>query len=230
MNPRVIVALDFPSATEAQPLVASLDPTLCRLKIGNELFTAAGPAFVAALIKKNYSIFLDLKFHDIPETVEKSCRAAADLGVWMINVHVSGGEKMLEAARRGIAHKPNPPLLIGVTLLTSLATPDTEILGWNSSVSEIVLRLAQLAKRCQLDGVVCSAQEAGLLRAELGPEFLLVTPGIRLEGEKQHDQQRVMTPQAAHAAGADYLVVGRSITQNPNPLKALQEISRQISL
>lgn len=230
MNPRVIVALDFPSAAAAKPLVAALDPTLCRIKIGNELFTAAGPAFVAALIEKHFSVFLDLKFHDIPETVEKACRAAANLGVWMINVHASGGEKMLEAARRGISHKANPPLLVGVTLLTSLAAPDTKILGWRSSIPETVLRLAQLAKRCKLDGVVCSAQEAALLRVQLGPKFLLVTPGIRLGGEKQDDQQRVMTPQAARTAGADYLVVGRPITQNENPLKVLQEINRQISL
>lgn len=230
MNPRVIVALDFPSATAAQPLVAALDPTLCRLKVGNELFTAAGPAFVTRLIEKGYSVFLDLKFHDIPETVEKACRVAANLGVWMINVHVSGGEKMLEAARRGVSHKTNPPLLIGVTLLTSLASADMELLGWKSSVPETVLRLARLAEGCRLDGVVCSAQEAALLRAQLGPKFLLVTPGIRLGGEKQDDQQRVMTPQGAHAAGADYLVVGRPITQNENPLKVLQEINRQIFL
>lgn len=230
MNPRVIVALDFPSAAAAEPLVAALDPTLCRIKIGSELFTAAGPAFVASLIEKHFSVFLDLKFHDIPETVEKACRAAANLGVWMINVHASGGEKMLEAARRGISHKATPPLLVGVTLLTSLAAPDTKILGWGSSVPETVLRLAQLAKRCKLDGVVCSAQEAALLRVQLGPKFLLVTPGIRLGGEKQDDQQRVMTPQAARTAGADYLVVGRPITQNENPLKVLQEINRQISL
>lgn len=230
MNPRVIVALDFPSAMAAESLVAALDPTLCRLKIGNELFTAAGPAFVAALIEKGYSVFLDLKFHDIPETVEKACRAAANLGVWMLNVHVSGGEKMLAAARRGISHKTNPPLLIGVTLLTSLAAADTEVLGWKSSIPETVLRLARLAQHCKLDGVVCSAQEAALLRAQLGPKFLLVTPGIRLGGEQQDDQQRVMTPQSAHTAGADYLVVGRPITQNKAPLKVLQEINRQISL
>lgn len=230
MNPRVIVALDFHSTAEATQLVATLNPELCRLKVGHELFTAAGPAFVEALIEKKYAVFLDLKFHDIPETVEKACLAAANLGVWMINVHASGGQKMLDAARRALAQTANTPKLIGVTLLTSLEAADIETLGFRRSVPETVLHLAQLSKRCNLDGVVCSAREAALLRAELGPDFILVTPGIRLGDETKDDQQRVMTPREAHLAGADYLVVGRPITRSKNPLKVLQEINRQISL
>lgn len=230
MNSRVIVALDFRSAAVASKFVAKLNPELCRLKVGNELFTAAGPAFVEMLVKAGYSVFLDLKFHDIPQTVAKACLAAADLGVWMVNVHASGGQKMLEAARQALAPNAKGPKLVGVTLLTSLDSPDLKALGFRQGVAETVLHLARLSQRSSLDGVVCSAKEAALLRAELGPDFILVTPGIRLGYENPDDQQRVMTPRDAYRAGADYLVVGRSITNSEEPLMVVQEINRQISL
>ena len=225
---RVIVALDFASADAALAFAARLTPRSCRLKIGKELFTAAGPALVEKL-QRSFDIFLDLKFHDIPNTVAGACRAAAQLGVWMINVHALGGRAMLEAARDAVAASREPPKLIAVTLLTSLAARDLADVGIAGEAAAVALKLAQLAQASGLDGVVCSAQEAALLRRECGNGFCLVTPGIRAAHNAQNDQQRVMTPAAAVAAGADYLVIGRPVTQAPDPVAALAAINQEIA-
>jgi orotidine-5'-phosphate decarboxylase len=223
-NKPVIVPLDFPEAEAALALAARLDPRLCRVKVGKELYVAAGPSVVRALQERGFEVFLDLKFHDIPNTVAGACRAAARLGVWMLNVHASGGEAMMRAAREALATVPRPPLLIGVTVLTSLGQGDLERVGLHGSVLENVERLAALAKACALDGVVCSAMEAPRLRAAHGAGFKLVTPGIRLAGAAADDQARVVTPAQALRMGADYLVIGRPITQAPDPVAVLQSI------
>jgi orotidine-5'-phosphate decarboxylase len=223
-NKRVIVPLDFPDARSALALAALLDPALCRVKVGKELFTAAGPAVVEALHARGFEVFLDLKFHDIPNTVAGACRSAARLGVWMLNVHASGGEAMLRAARDAVATAARPPLLIGVTILTSLSAADLARLGFHGSPEENVERLAGLTQACGLDGVVCSALEAPRLRAAFGRGFKLVTPGIRLEGAASDDQSRVVTPREALRLGADYLVIGRPIAQARDPVAALESI------
>lgn len=227
---RVIVALDFSSATEALAFVSILSPSQCRLKVGFELFTNAGPTLVEALVRKGFDVFLDLKFHDIPHTVARACEAAARLGVWMLNVHTLGGHDMLQAARTAIDAGAHRPLLIGVTLLTSHGAQDIAAIGLDNEPGAQVLRLASLAKRAGLDGVVSSAQEASSLRMAYGADFCLVTPGIRLETQHRDDQQRVLSPTAAIRAGSDYLVVGRPITQAPDPLDMLTEINRQVNL
>lgn len=228
-NTPIIVVLDYSNADSAWELVNQLSPELCRLKVGKELFVAAGPDFVRQLVAKGFDVFLDLKFHDIPNTVAQACVAAANLGVWMINVHCSGGSKMMSAARAAIDQlKGNKPLLIGVTVLTSLADSDLQEFGINGSVEAQVLRLAELTQRAGLDGVVCSANEAAALRAKLGKGFCLVTPGIRLVDHRNDDQQRIMTPKAALEAGSDYLVIGRPITQAANPLEVLKTIIQSI--
>jgi orotidine-5'-phosphate decarboxylase len=227
-NPRVIVALDFPDAQTALGLAARLDPALCRLKVGKELYTAAGPALVRSLVARGFSVFLDLKFHDIPNTVAAACRAAAGLGVWMLNVHAFGGIAMMSAAREAIGTGSGAPRLIGVTLLTSMSQADLADLGVSGSPIDIVQRLAMLSRRAGLDGVVCSAREAPVLRAACGSDFCLVTPGIRPADAAADDQQRVMTPSAAVEAGADYLVIGRPITRAPDPIAALEAINREI--
>ena len=227
-NSRVIVALDFASADAALTFAARLTPQSCRLKIGKELFTAAGPALVDKL-QRSFDIFLDLKFHDIPHTVAGACKAAAQLGVWMINVHALGGRAMLEAAHDAVAASREPPKLIAVTLLTSLAARDLADVGIAGEPAAAALKLAKLARSSGLDGVVCSAQEAALLRRECGSGFCLVTPGIRPVQGAQDDQQRVMTPAAAVAAGADYLVIGRPVTQAPDPVAALAAINQEIA-
>lgn len=227
-EPRIIVSLDFPDTGEALDLVRRLDPALCRLKVGKELFTRGGPELVRQLIAAGFAVFLDLKFHDIPATVAGACKAAADLGVWMLNVHIAGGEQMLRAAREAVAGCPRPPLLIGVTVLTSLEDAELRRVGVDRPAAEQVLSLARLAAACKLDGVVCSAQEAAALRKEHGSGFLLVTPGIRPAGTGVDDQQRIMTPEAAIRAGSDYLVIGRPITRAPDPVRALMEISNTI--
>lgn len=221
----LIVALDLADATSALELVAQLDPQLCRLKVGNELFTHAGPALVEALQRRGFEIFLDLKYHDIPNTVAAACRTAAELGVWMVDVHALGGRRMLAAARDAIAGFEHPPLLVAVTVLTSLAQTDLTELGWNQVPEHLVLGLARLAQRCAMDGLVCSAREAAMLRAELGSGPRLVTPGIRPAGASGDDQRRVMTPEQALAAGASYLVIGRPITRADDPLAALRDIA-----
>ena len=228
-NKRVIVALDFPDADAALALAARLDPKLCRVKVGKELFTAAGPAVVSRLHERGFEVFLDLKFHDIPNTVAGACRAAAALGVWMVNVHASGGEAMLRAAREALATATRPPLLIGVTILTSLSASDLARVGFQGSPEENVERLARLAHGCGLDGVVCSALEAPRLRAAFGPAFLLVTPGIRLEGAASDDQSRVVTPREALRLGADYLVIGRPIAQARDPAATLESIRNSLT-
>lgn len=227
-GPRVIVALDFPEAKSALALAERLSPSECGLKVGKELFTAAGPDLVKQLVKMGFPVFLDLKFHDIPNTVASACRAAADLGVWMLNVHASGGGKMMEAARQAVDLSTRKPLLIAVTVLTSMNEADLRETGVAASPAEQVNRLAGLAKQSGLDGVVCSAREAASLRASLGNEFLLVTPGIRPAGTDAGDQSRIVTPASAVRAGSDFLVVGRPITQADDPLLALQTINEEI--
>jgi orotidine-5'-phosphate decarboxylase len=226
---KIIVALDYPDAVSAQALVAQLDPQLCRLKVGKQLFTAAGPAFVEGLAKAGFAVFLDLKFHDIPTTVGLACQAAARLGVWMMNVHALGGAAMLQAARNALGDAHDRPRLIAVTLLTSMGHADMADIGLIGTPQEMVLRLARLTHANGLDGVVCSAQEAVMLKQALGQGFLLVTPGIRPADAALGDQQRVMTPTAALNAGADYLVIGRPITHAANPLQALLNIQNEIT-
>jgi len=227
-NSRVIVSLDFPDAKQALDLCQKLEPESCKLKIGKELFTREGPALVDQLINSNFDIFLDLKYHDIPNTVASACRAAADLGVWMLNVHASGGRAMLEAAREAIDKSSNSPLLIAVTVLTSMSANDLSELDISGSVEDHVLLLANLARSSGVDGVVCSAMEANRLSAELGKEFCLVTPGIRPVDSNSDDQKRVMTPVEAINAGSHYLVIGRPITRAGDPLAVLNAINADI--
>lgn len=229
-GPHVIVALDFPTASEALEFIARLSPQECRLKVGFELFTSVGPAFVETLVQKGFDVFLDLKFHDIPNTVARACTAAARLGVWMLNVHTLGGGEMLQAARDAIDKSPTRPLLIGVTLLTSYRTQDIVAMGFRADASTEVVRLAGLAKQAGLDGVVSSAHEAAALRSMYGTSFCLVTPGIRLDSDSGDDQQRILSPVAALRAGADYLVIGRPITRAPDPISVLTEINRMLRL
>lgn len=224
---KIIVALDFPSIEPLRKFVKLLTPDLCRVKIGNILFTRYGPSLVEELMQVGFEVFLDLKFHDIPATVAGACRSAAELGVWMVNLHVSSGERALQAAREILNDFKKPPLLIGVTVLTSLVTKDLAALGIQTELPNLVLQMAHRAKSAGLDGVVCSAEEATLLRRELGEKFVLVTPGIRLTLEDKNDQQRVMTPEAAFVAGASYLVIGRPITQAKDPVKILRELAEE---
>ena len=228
-GPRVIVALDYPSAEQALALVETLQPASCRLKVGKELFTREGPALVRTLEQAGFDVFLDLKFHDIPNTVAHACEVAADLGVWMLNVHASGGLKMMQAARQALeASGESRPLLIAVTVLTSLDDMALAEIGFCESAAVQVVRLAKLAQQAGLDGVVCSALEAEALRQALGPDFLLVTPGVRPAGAASDDQARIMTPADALRAGADYLVIGRPITQAAKPADALSAINKTI--
>ncbi|MCB5191745.1 orotidine-5'-phosphate decarboxylase [Methylobacillus arboreus] len=227
-DPKIIVALDYADATSALALAQQLDPTLCRVKVGKELFTTAGPQLVEQLVERGFGVFLDLKFHDIPNTVAKACEAASRLGVWMLNVHASGGSQMMEAAREGVTRSGHSPLLIAVTVLTSMDQAGLEQLGINAPIEQHVLRLATLAQRAGLDGVVCSAQEAPVLRKTLGNGFYLVTPGIRPANADLDDQSRVVTPADALALGSNYLVIGRPITKAANPLAALQHIQEFI--
>jgi orotidine-5'-phosphate decarboxylase len=228
-NRRVIVALDFADADAALAMAARLDPALCRVKVGKELFVSAGPSVVESLQARGFEVFLDLKFHDIPNTVAGACRAAARLGVWMLNVHASGGVAMMRAAREAVAPFPKPPLLIGVTVLTSLSDAEVGEIGFAGSAAENVARLARLAAASGLDGVVCSAEEAALLRAALGAGFVTVTPGIRLPGDAKGDQSRVVTPEDAVRQGAQYLVIGRPVTQSADPAATLQAIARSLA-
>lgn len=223
-DPKVIIALDYPDAEPALALARQLEPALCRLKVGKELFVSAGPQLVEALNKLGFEVFLDLKFHDIPNTVAQACKAASSLGVWMLNVHALGGRRMMDAAREALAHATRPPKLIAVTVLTSMGADDLAEIGIGESPADMVRRLARLVRGCGLDGVVCSAQEAALLRRELGGDFLLVTPGIRPPQAATDDQTRVMTPRAALESGASYLVIGRPVTRAPNPPQALRDI------
>ena len=224
----VIVALDFPSEKETMQLVEQLEPSLCRLKVGKELFTRCGPALVKQLVDKNFDVFLDLKYHDIPNTVARACAAAADLGVWMLNVHALGGEKMMHAAKEAMS-ADGSPLLIAVTWLTSSGQAELDALGVQATPQQMVSRLAGMTKNAGLDGVVCSAQEAPVLRESMGEDFCLVTPGIRLAGAKQDDQSRVVTPEQAMKDGVSYLVIGRPITQAADPCDVLSSINKSIT-
>ncbi len=226
-DPKVIVPLDFSEAHEALAFASKVTPQLCRLKVGKELFTSAGPQLVEQLVSRGFDIFLDLKFHDIPNTVAQAVRAAAKLGVWMVNVHALGGRKMMVAAREALEPLTHRPLLIGVTVLTSMDGLDLAELGLAEPAIQVPL-LAQLTKEAGCDGVVCSAQEASILRQLCGADFKLVTPGIRPAGSEQGDQSRIMTPEAAVAAGSDYLVIGRPITRSADPVATLHQINQSI--
>lgn len=228
LGPRIIVALDYPDAGAAMELVSGLDPKLCRLKVGKEMFTRFGPQFVEQLAAKGFDIFLDLKFHDIPNTVAAACAAVADLGVWMTNVHASGGRKMMEAAVSRLKQLQQPPILIAVTILTSLSQQDIAEVGYPGTPAESVLRLAQLADSSGMDGIVCSPLEVEDVRPVVREGFRLVTPGVRPSAAQQDDQKRVMTPADAINAGSDYLVIGRPITQAADPMQTLLDIRSEI--
>lgn len=224
---QIIVALDFPDAASTLRMLDALDSALCRVKVGKELFTRCGPELVRQIQARGFEVFLDLKFHDIPNTVAGAVSAAAELGVWMVNVHASGGPAMLEAAHNALGAKPST-LLTAVTVLTSLSADDLHAVGITATPEQQVLRLAQLTADCGLDGVVCSAQEIDMLRAKLPREFLLVTPGIRPAGDAAGDQKRVETPGTAIARGSSYLVIGRPITQAADPTAKLRAIIEEI--
>ena len=224
MKSPIIVALDYTSTNAALSLADQLDPTLCRVKVGKELFTREGPSVVKALQTRGFEVFLDLKFHDIPNTVASAVHAAADLGVWMVNVHASGGRRMMTAARERLQQHNYSTLLIAVTVLTSSERSDLAEIGLDVEPIIQVQRLAKLTDECGLHGVVCSAQEATLLRAAHAQPFALVTPGIRPVGSASDDQRRVMTPKQAVDVGVDYMVIGRPITQAANPIATLQAI------
>ncbi|MEL4472348.1 orotidine-5'-phosphate decarboxylase [Shewanella algae] len=226
----IVVALDFDNKFKALQLVDKLDPSMCRLKVGKEMFTLFGPQLVKEIHDRGFDLFLDLKFHDIPNTVAKAVTAAAEMGVWMVNVHASGGLAMMEAARRALLpYGDNAPLLIAVTVLTSMSDDELKLIGVAGSAEDQVRRLARLTQKAGLDGVVCSARESSMLKAELGTDFKLVTPGIRPAGSDAGDQKRIMTPAEAMAAGSDYLVIGRPITQAADPLATLQAIHQSLA-
>jgi orotidine-5'-phosphate decarboxylase len=220
----IVVALDYPTPQQAIEMAKQLDPAKCRVKVGKELFTASGPAVLEELHKLDFDVFLDLKFHDIPNTCAGAVAAAAELGVWMVNVHASGGERMMAAAVEAIANKNHKPLLIAVTVLTSIEQSDLAGIGLDVSPQQQVERLAKLAKQSGMEGVVSSAQEIELIKNLCGNDFLTVTPGIRPAGSAAADQRRIMTPQQAVGAGGDYMVIGRPITQTTNPQQVCLDI------
>lgn len=225
----ILVALDYDNKNHALQLIDQLDPNMCRLKVGKEMFTLFGPQLVKDIHERGFDLFLDLKFHDIPNTVAKAVAAAAELGVWMTNVHASGGLAMMEAAKKALLpYGKEAPMLIAVTVLTSMSDEDLKLIGIDVPAFEHVQRLAKLTKQAELDGVVCSAQESSVLKSLLGQDFKLITPGIRPVGSDIGDQHRVMTPPEALAAGADYLVIGRPITKATDPLAALQAIHQSL--
>lgn len=229
VDPKVVIALDYQDKQQALDFISQLEPGSCRLKIGKEMFTHFGPEFVKQIVSMNFDVFLDLKFHDIPNTVAKAVKAAADLGVWMVNVHASGGRRMMEAAKAILEpYGDKAPLLIAVTVLTSMDESDLKELGIELSPAEQVKRLAKLTQLSGLDGVVCSAHEARELKALLGSEFKLITPGIRPEGSDAGDQRRIMTPREALDAGSDYLVIGRPITKASSPAAVLRAINASL--
>lgn len=224
----IIVALDYAEAAAAEAMARQLDPAQVRVKVGKELFTRSGPAIVETLQQLGFEVFLDLKFHDIPNTVAGALRSAAALGVWMVNVHASGGRRMLEASAEAVASASRRPLLTAVTVLTSMEQEDLADIGISVAPQEQVLRLAQLAQSCGIDGVVCSAQEARMLRDACGASFCLVTPGIRPAGSAAGDQARIVTPPEAQALGVDYMVIGRPITQAKNPTAAVADVIQSL--
>lgn len=226
----VIVALDFANEHDTLQFVRQLSPAACQLKIGKELFTATGRSLVEKLVNQGFKLFLDLKYHDIPNTVAQACKVAADMGVWIVDMHASGGRRMMEAAANALANYNQRPHLIGVTVLTSMEQADLSELGYTQTPEQLVLQWAALAQSSGLDGVVCSAHEAAPLRQKLGEEFLLVTPGIRLDvAGNRDDQRRIMTPQQAINAGSSYLVMGRPITQAADPAAVINQINAEIS-
>ncbi len=227
MSP-LIIALDYPDLSPMLSLVACLDPSLCRVKVGKELFTRFGPDVVRRLHSMGFEVFLDLKFHDIPHTVAQAVDAAASLGVWMVNVHASGGRAMMVAARHALDQQRYPTLLTAVTVLTSMEADDLQEVGLNVTPLQQVLRLGNLAMAAGMDGLVCSAREASALRSSLGERALLVTPGIRLASSAPDDQKRTLTPQEALKAGSSYLVVGRPVTQAANPALALEKLVQSL--
>ena len=230
LDPKVVIALDYDNKQQALAFIEQLDPVSCRLKIGKEMFTHFGPEFVKLIVGKGFDVFLDLKFHDIPNTVAKAVKAAADLGVWMVNVHASGGRRMMEAAKAILVpYGDKAPLLIGVTVLTSMYQNDLLELGIELSPAEQVKRLAILTKSSGLDGVVCSSHEAKELKALLGESFKLITPGIRPAGSDAGDQRRIKTPKQAMDSGSDYLVIGRPITQAEDPVVILNDINASLT-
>ena len=226
---RIIVALDFSSEKQVLEFTSQLEPSMCKLKVGKELFTLAGPDLVRQLVDNGFDVFLDLKFHDIPNTVARACKVATDLGVWMLNVHALGGRNMLIAAREALETSSNRPLLIAVTILTSMGQEDLQEIGLNGTPEDNVLRLANLTKEAGLDGVVCSSREVTNLRQTQGEAFTLVTPGIRPVGSAAGDQIRIMTPVDAIQAGSNYLVIGRPITQSADPIKTLHTINTELA-
>lgn len=228
LGPRIVIALDYPEPRAALEMVQRLEPSRCRLKVGKELFTRGGPQLVEQLRNKDFEIFLDLKFHDIPNTVAGACAAAADLGVWMVNVHALGGAKMMAAAQEALAKAAHRPLLIAVTILTSMGEQDIREVGLSGAPADNVARLAALAQQAKLDGVVCSPQEVAMLRGSLGNDFRLVTPGIRPAWSAKGDQTRITTPADAVRLGSDYLVIGRPITAAEEPMKALAAIEQEL--
>ena len=227
MTNRIIIPLDM-EYTSAVSIADKLDPNICRLKVGNQLFTSSGPKIVKTLHDKGFEIFLDLKFHDIPNTVYESVRSAANLGVWMINVHASGGSKMLDASKKALEGFDKPPLLIGVTILTSISEEILSEIGFNN-LDKQVMRLTKLAERSGLDGVVCAASDASKVKQTCGESFLTVTPGIRPRDADLNDQSRTSTPKEAIANGSDFLVIGRPITGSEDPTNALENIYKEVS-
>lgn len=228
MKSPIIVALDYPEMQAATDMLDRLDPALTRVKVGKEMFTRFGPVMVEACMQRDFEVFLDLKFHDIPNTVAGACKSAAELGVWMMNVHASGGRRMMEQGAEALKTSSSSAKLIAVTILTSLSQEEIAEIGYQGTPEENVSRLAALAKASGLDGIVCSPKEAARIRQELGPDFELITPGVRPAGSDTGDQRRVMTPRDALEAGATYLVIGRPITGAPDPQHALEEIVSSI--
>ncbi|MDH5518086.1 MAG: orotidine-5'-phosphate decarboxylase [Gammaproteobacteria bacterium] len=226
---KIIVALDYAYLSKAEAFIEQVNPDLCKLKVGKEMFTRFGPGFVSQLCKTGFDVFLDLKFHDIPNTVAKACEATADLGVWMTNVHAQGGQRMMLAAKEALTKKQTKTRLIAVTVLTSMDKQDLELLGITQSPSDLAQSLAQLTQQCGLDGIVCSAQESAQMRSQFQSDFLLVTPGIRPSGSEADDQRRIMTPVDAIRAGSSYLVIGRPITKSDDPVGVLRTINSEIS-
>ena len=229
IDTKIIVALDYADISKANELIDQLDPERCKVKVGKEMFTRFGPSFVHKLIKSGFKVFLDLKFHDIPNTVMKACSAARELGVWMVNVHALGGSDMIRSAREALGTSEDSPLLTAVTVLTSMDQNNLREIGFDCEPSVLVDRLTNISYQSGANGVVCSASEADLVKAKYGDDFLRVTPGIRPSGSSSDDQKRVVTPSDAMRRGSSYLVVGRPITQSENPLDVLRRMSQEIS-
>ena len=222
---KIILALDFDSESETLNFIERLDPKLCKLKIGKQLFVREGPKIVTSMIDRGFDVFLDLKFHDIPNTTVKACEAAADMGCWMVNIHAFGGRIMMEAVANSFARLKAPPLLVSVTVLTSFDGQEISRIGLNKTLDNQVELLAKLSYDSGIDGVVCSALEIGKIKKSVGSKFIYVTPGIRVLGDAMHDQSRVVTPEKAILLGSDYIVIGRSITSDKDPLKKLKQIN-----